>query len=149
MAVGSVSFGNAQFQELVNKPQTYAKKPSGATGITGEKKKHTGVKIGVGLAAAAIALTAGLVAGAKTGVFNFEKLKNNEFVKTIYEKLNKPEKLKEFGKKALAQMDKIGNQIAEYGKSLLEKVKKLIPKAKETIQEASQDAGEAIQEAVS
>ena len=67
MAVGSVSFGNAQFQELVNRPQTYAKKPSAATGITGEKKNHTAAKIGVGLAATAIAATIGLGIAAKTG----------------------------------------------------------------------------------
>ena len=147
MAVGSVSFGNSQaFADLIKKPQAYtAQTPSAATGIAGEKKKHTGVKIGVGLAAAAIAVVAGLVAGAKTGVFKFEKLQNNELVK----KLKNPENLK----KALEKMDEIGNQIADFGKGLWGKVKNLIPKAQETIQEAGENAGETIaaaaQEAIS
>ena len=85
MAVGSVSFGNSQvFADLIKRPQTYtAQTPSASASIAGEKKKHTGVKIGVGLAAAAIAVVAGLAAGAKTGVFNFEKLKNNEAIKNL------------------------------------------------------------------
>lgn len=133
MAVGSASFGNAQaFQDLIKKAHTYQKQePSAASAISGEKKPNTGAKIGVGLAVTAIAVAAGLVAGAKTGVFNFETIKNNNLVKNLYEKMGKPEGLKNFGKTALEFMDNAGNKIAKVGKDIIEKVKTILPKVKD------------------
>ena len=131
MAVGSVSFGNAQaFADLVNKQQSYTtKNPSAATNISGEKRSHKGAKIGVGVAAAVIAAAVGLAIGAKKGAFNFETLKANEKVKALYEKFNKPEKVKDFGKTALAKMEVAGNAIAKFGEDAIAKVGTLVKKA--------------------
>lgn len=147
MAVGSVSFGNTTqtFQDLINKEQTYKKQdpaPSASSPIGEDKKSHKGVKIGVGLVVTALAITAGLVAGAKTGVFKFENIKNNNLVKTVYEKLNKPEGIKNLGKNVLGKMDEIGNKIAAWGADILDQAKKLVPEAKESIKDAAETAAE-------
>ena len=130
MAVSSVSFGNAQvFADLVNKPQSFTTQPSGATTITGEKKSHTGAKIGVGIAAAVIAAAVGLAIGANKGAFKFENWKNNKMVQDLYEKFKKPEKAKEIGKSVLEGMQTVGDTIGKYATEAFKKIQKLLPKA--------------------
>ena len=59
---GAVSPQYSSFQDLVNRPQTYAEKPAGATGIASTQKKGKAGKIILGTAATAVAVAGGMVA---------------------------------------------------------------------------------------
>ena len=145
MAVSSVSFGNSQvFADFIKQPQAYQAKPNASTNISGEKKSHKGAAIGVGVAAAVIATAIGLAYGAKKGVFDFEKLKNNKTIQDLYEKHNKPQKIKNVVKTILNGLDTAGKKLSKWGTNALDWAKNLLPKAEKAAETAAETAQDVV-----
>lgn len=151
MAVGSVSFGNSPaFNELINRQQTYqAQTPSAATNISGEKKSHKTAKIAVGVAAAVIATAIGLAYGATKGKFDFANLKNNKTIQDLYEKHNKPQKIKNIVKTILNGLDTAGKKLSKWGTNALDWAKNLLPKAEKAAQTAAEQVADTVQDVAS
>ena len=142
MAVGSVSFGNTQaFQDLINKPQAYRKpEPSAATPVSGEKKSHKGVKIGVGIAAAIIAGAAALGIAAKTG--KIDKLIELAGDKKVFSDAAK------YAKTAGEWINNKAASITASAKDLITKISQKAPEAVETVAENATEVAQEVAEAV-
>ncbi len=122
MNISPVSFGNnAAFHEMISRPQAFATQSTAvaSTPVEEKPKKKGGLKKLLAAVAVAGAAVAGIVYGAKKGVFKVDPEKGNKVLNTVK-----------------GCLDRFGNAVAEF-------VSKHAGKAKQVAQEVVEEAPKA------